>query len=509
MQKETLESVEKLFSGLQFKTNRVWGVDPATRGNEFIMGQNEGILAVEKIPQDAPVVLVMSCWAFADHLAAPLANHRGPILMLGNFDGTWPGLVALLNHSATFWRLGIKHSRAWSETFDDDFLISALGQWFESGEIKYSTSHVKKISELKFSNEVNTFAEKLSAKILRKPFLLGILDAGSCMGMINALLNPALTARTGFAVQYLSQAELLHRMSKVPNEVRVKHLNWLRAEGANMELGNDEANDLTEKQLLEQMAMYEAAIRMVVHYGLNGIGIPYQGGIGGLSQSCACSDLVEGMLNNSERPPVMDTASGNIVADGHAISHGNEGDLGALIPQVLMQSIYQAKGMPEETTLHDVRWGAEWQDKFVWVLLISGGAPAAHFGGWDKTTVYRQPPMYFTKGGGTCSGVSLAGEYTWARVFELDNTLYLDCGLGNVVDMPEDEVQSRLSKTTPVWPIANMEIPGYGRNEMMATHMSNHIVIGRGNILAELAATSERLGFKTRVVGDVASKFLS
>ena len=142
MQKETLESVEKLFSGLQFKTNRVWGVDPATRGNEFIMGQNEGILAVEKIPQDAPVVLVMSCWAFADHLAAPLANHRGPILMLGNFDGTWPGLVALLNHSATFWRLGIKHSRAWSETFDDDFLISALGQWFESGEIKYSTSHV-------------------------------------------------------------------------------------------------------------------------------------------------------------------------------------------------------------------------------------------------------------------------------------------------------------------------------------------------------------------------------
>jgi L-fucose isomerase-like protein len=40
-----------------------------------------------------------------------------------------------------------------------------------------------------------------------------------------------------------------------------------------------------------------------------------------------------------------------------------------------------------------------------------------------------------------------------------------------------------------VWPIANVHIPGYDRNEMMATHMSNHIVIGYGDILEELIAT--------------------
>ena len=60
----------------------------------------------------------------------------------------------------------------------------------------------------------------------------------------------------------------------------------------------------------------------------------------------------------------------------------------------------------------------------------------------------------------------------------------------------------RLDKTTPVWPIANVHIPGYDRNEMMATHMSNHIVMGYGDILQELIATCRHLGIKTRVAGD-------
>ena len=33
-----------------------------------------------------------------------------------------------------------------------------------------------------------------------------------------------------------------------------------------------------------------------------------------------------------------------------------------------------------------------------------------------------------------------------------------------------------------VWPIANVHIPGYGRDQLMATHMSNHITVGYGDI---------------------------
>jgi hypothetical protein len=37
----------------------------------------------------------------------------------------------------------------------------------------------------------------------------------------------------------------------------------------------------------------------------------------------------------------------------------------------------------------------------------------------------------------------------------------------------------------------------------MASHMSNHIVVGYGDILQELIATCRHLGIPTRVAGDV------
>ena len=49
--------------------------------------------------------------------------------------------------------------------------------------------------------------------------------------------------------------------------------------------------------------------------------------------------------------------------------------------------VHQALGQPVENTLHDLRWG-DWDasgttDDYVWVFLISGAVPPAHFeGGW-------------------------------------------------------------------------------------------------------------------------------
>ena len=52
-------------------------------------------------------------------------------------------------------------------------------------------------------------------------------------------------------------------------------------------------------------------------------------------------------------------------------------------------------------------------------------------------------------------------------------------------------------------PIANVHIPGYGRDQLMASHMSNHIVVGYGDILQELIAVCRHLGIPTRVAGNV------
>jgi hypothetical protein len=213
------------------------------------------------------------------------------------------------------------------------------------------------------------------------------------------------------------------------------------------------------------------------------------------------------MLNNSERPEIKSLSTGSPIAQNRSIIHFNEGDVGSGIPQVLMHDILIKKGMPPETTLHDVRWGDEWERKFVWVLEISGGAPPAHFGGWDKTTVYRQTPMYFPKGGGTCSGISKPGVVTWARFYESFGQIGMDMGTGEVLDLPEDEVNRRLSCTSEEWPIANLHIPGYDREQLMSTHKSNHITICYGNILQELASTAEKIGIEVSIIGDARNEF--
>lgn len=80
----------------------------------------------------------------------------------------------------------------------------------------------------------------------------------------------------------------------------------------------------------------------------------------------------------------------------------------------------------------------------------------------------------------------------------------MDCGRGEVIQLPGSEVKGRLSRTTEEWPIANVHIPGYGRDPCMASHMSNHITVGYGDIVGELVATCLHLGIPTRVVSDTA-----
>jgi hypothetical protein len=110
--------------------------------------------------------------------------------------------------------------------------------------------------------------------------------------------------------------------------------------------------------------------------------------------------------------------------------------------------------------------------------------------------------MYFPLGGGTCSGVSIPGEFTWARFYECFGKIGMDCGTGEVIEMPPTEVENRRASTTEEWPIANVHLPGYDRDQCMSSHMSNHITIGYGNILEELVATCIHLGIPTRIAGD-------
>ena len=63
-----------------------------------------------------------------------------------------------------------------------------------------------------------------------------------------------------------------------------------------------------------------------------------------------------------------------------------------------------------------------------------GGNQPAHFiGGWAGAEGFRQPPMYFPKGGSTIRGTSKPGEIVWSRIYVANNAINMDIGRAGVV----------------------------------------------------------------------------
>jgi hypothetical protein len=267
---------------------------------------------------------------------------------------------------------------------------------------------------------------------------------------------------------------------------------------------------LTNAQILAQLKMYIASIRMAASFGCDLIGIQYQQGLKDMS---AASDLAEGLLNNVERPPVYHKNSGMELYPGKPLPHFNEVDEGAAIDALVTNRVWTAMGLDPATTLHDIRWGQQYQgnglDEFVWLFEISGAAPPSHFvGGYSGAVSERQPPMYFPRGGGSLKGVSKPGEIVWSRVYIMKARLHVD--IGAAVSLPEEDVRSRWQSTTEQWPIMNAVLYGVSRNQMMARHKANHIQVVYApsaevadKALAAKAAMFAEMGIAVHLCGDV------
>jgi L-fucose isomerase-like protein len=255
--------------------------------------------------------------------------------------------------------------------------------------------------------------------------------------------------------------------------------------------------------------MYAAAARMADRYGCDIIGIQYQLG---LADVLPASDLAEGLLNNSDRPPV-ERGDGSVIADGSPIVHFNEVDEGAGLDALLTHRVHSALEQPIETTLHDVRWGdadaSGTVDDFVWVFEISGPAPAAHhIDGYAGTESLRQPALYFRLGGGSVRGIAHPGEIVWSRVFVEGGGLHMDIGRATVVELPMEETQRRWNETTPEWPIMHAVLHGVTRDQFMGRHASNHIQVAYGHdaagadrAMAVKAAMAADLGIQVHLCG--------
>lgn len=330
------------------------------------------------------------------------------------------------------------------------------------------------------------------------------------MGMFNAIIPDHLLHATGLFKERLSQSALYAAMLRVPEATARRHYDWLRARGMRFELGSDEATQLTERQVLEGLRMYEAAVKLGAAFGCSAIGIQYQQG---LKDTCVASDLTEGLLNNRERPPVFGDDGKELFA-GRAVPHFNEVDECAGVDALITDIVWSDLGIDPSNTLHDVRWGAPVResgvDEFVWVFEISGAAPASHFiGGYAGAVGERQPPMYFPLGGSTLKGVSRPGEIVWSRIYVQGDALHMDIGRGGVVRLSEQETQRRWQATTSQWPIMHAVLYGVSRDQLMAKHQANHIQVVYApdaevatRALVRKAYMAEAMGVHVNLCGD-------
>jgi hypothetical protein len=500
------EALAKALKAEGWKIKRAHGVDRAKK-HGFIDSQKMGMEVFRGIDPEAPLIIAEAVWQYSHHVLAGLIKHRGPILTVANWSGTWPGLVGLLNLNASLTKAGVNYSTIWSERFTDSFFKTGLKEWLTTGEIVHDQGHVRELSMLRIPHADASFGRAFARQFRERQSILGVFDEG-CMGMFNAIVPDHLLNPTGVFKERLSQSTLFAAMREVGDADAESVLAWLKRKGLRFDFGSDPETDLTEAQVLEQCRMYVAAVRLADEFGCDAIGIQYQQGLKDLTPA---SDLVEGMLNNVDRPPVTSTDGKRVLFEGEALPHFNEVDECAGLDGLVTAGLWRELGFSPENTLHDLRWGADYKGDFVWVLLISGAAPPAHFvGGWKGASSERQPPMYFRLGGGTLKGVSKPGHIVWSRVFVMDGVLQADVGVAEVVKLPPDETERRWQETTPQWPIMHAVIDGVSRDQMMARHKSNHIQVvyapnrKQAHRAARIkAAAFQALGLKTHLCGNV------
>ena len=446
--------------------------------------------AITKLgPVMDPMIGVCVHWFFGPHTTDGVVGKDNPLLLASNFSGTWPGLVGLLNTSACLTSLERQHSRIWTSASDwsrDDDFMSRLSQWCETGQITYATDCLAEPPAV--SAAASAIAERIAEEIERRRILIMMLGDTS-MGMINGYFGPRVLNKHGFTEHKIDQAWILSWGQQVSNERIDAAFRQVTDAGVHFHWGEGDGSDFNEASTREQLRDYLAVLDLMREYQADCLGWQYQLGLFALRPP---SDFAEGLLNSTCRPE----------SNGDTIVCATEADQGNVIPMELMKRILKAKGLHQGVMFHDVRWGAEHDGRFLWVLLNSGSCGAYAFN-HDPSTLkgvhsYRQPAMYFPRAGGTFAGESLPGQLTWARAYLQSGELCMDIGRGSCVKLPQDVRDSWWNGTNREWPFMAADL-GMSRDELMAHYCSNHIAVAYGDVFEEMVALSQKLRFNVRV----------
>jgi hypothetical protein len=288
----------------------------------FISSQKEGIQVFSGVDPEAPIIVAEAVWQYSHHVLPGLVSHKGPILTCANWSGMWPGLVGMLNLNGSLTKAGVRYSTIWSADFTDDFFRDYLTRWLADGHAKHKTSHVTRWKDIKIGSKERKLGEALAEELRRQKAILGVFDEG-CMGMFNAIIPDSLLNPLGVFKERLSQSALYSETTRVSDEEATAVRRWMEDRGMRFKTGPSEAEDLTDQQIQQQCKMYIASLRIADDFGCHAIGIQYQQG---LKDLLPASDLAEGTLNNTDRPPVRSRDGSRVLYERQPLPHFNEVD---------------------------------------------------------------------------------------------------------------------------------------------------------------------------------------
>lgn len=441
-------------------------------------------------PVSDPCIGMFVHWAYAPHTVDGVVGKDSPLLLASNFSGAWPGLVALLNTAASLELVGRDASRIWTDAADwtaDAEFMERLDEWCSTGRIRYDVSEIGTSAPV--SVDEWALAQRVYDQLMARR-VLALMLGDTSMGMINGYFGARLLHSIGFTEHKVDQAWLIERARGIAEPRVDDAMRFVRDRGVVFHWGEDGAADFTEDSTREQLRGYLAVVDLASEFSADCVGWQYQLG---LLKALAPSDFAEGLMNSHARP------EGN----GRVLITATEADQGNLVPMELLKRLLEAKGLSGAVMFHDIRWGAEHEGRWLWVLLNSGSCSAFAFN-HDPNSLrgvhsFRQPAGYFPIPGGTFAGVSLPGYITWARSWvDRDGGLVMDVGRGESVSLPDAVREQWWRGTTRQWPFMAADL-GCSKESIMAHYMSNHIAVAYGDVFREMIALSQSLGFRVRV----------
>jgi hypothetical protein len=442
------------------------------KGNGFIDSQRQGMAVFRDIPKEAPVVVAVGSASCSHPLLIGLTAHRGPILTVAD-ENDPAGQGGLLHLNGCLLQQGVPYATLWSGTFTDAGFVRQLRLWLAGGRVRQDAGHVVPWAHSRPPAAAAALGAGFAREFRDRQHLLGVFDEG-CLGRSNGIIPDPLLHAVGVFKERLSQASLQARAAAVTDrEAGAAYEGWA-ARGLRFAFGSSPATGLTKQQVLLQAKVYIAAVRLADELGCVVLGLPDPAGRGGLLPA---TGLIEGTLNNADRPAVHCEWTKKELFPGEAMPHGRGADECAALDGLITALLWRHLGFAPENSFYSLRLGRPFhgakREACLWSLGAEGAPPAHFIKGWKGASSARQPGA--PSGGGNLWGSGRPGWMVWSRVFVANDALHYDAGLAESVVLSAKERENR--PPDPEGTILHAVFPGISLGQMMARHPADGLQI--------------------------------